>query len=291
MKLKNQSLVDTLKSRPRKAFPGEVAYYNRYVEVSEFLRREVHPHVAVGAALADGNFLNDHGPDHIEAVIRRASELVAFAGCELSAYEIYILLLAIQIHDVGNILGRIPHEKRPRDLSATLDVKMGPDRMEKRLIFDIGEAHGGDVNGDKDTIGQLQERANILNHPVRPQYLAAILRLADELADDRSRAARFPLEKGLIPSHCIIYHKYSEALHSVMIDKQGGEVQLEFELTVPDVIRTFRKRREPTADTPGVAEERYLIVGAGIKLQRFRRFCSQRNQPSAGTRYPLYISF
>jgi putative transposase len=32
-------------------------------------------------------------------------------------------------------------------------------------------------------------------------------------------------------------------------------------------------------------------VGAGIKLQRFRRFCSQRNQPSAGTRYPLYISF
>jgi hypothetical protein len=242
MNLKNRSLVETLGNRPAKDFPGGVKYKDRYAFVSDFLLREVHPNVPIGAALTDGNFLNDHGPKHIETVIGRASQLVEFAGCKLSAYEIYILLVAIQIHDVGNILGRTAHEKKPRELDRTLHTLMGPDAIEKRLIFDIGEAHGGDINGDKDTIGQLPQYANVLNHKVRPQHLAAILRLADELADDRTRAARFSMELGVVPGHCMIYHKYSEALHSVMIDEDAGEVQLEFEITVPDVLQTFPKQ-------------------------------------------------
>ena len=32
-------------------------------------------------------------------------------------------------------------------------------------------------------------------------------------------------------------------------------------------------------------------VSAGIKRQHFRRFCSQRKQPSARMRYPLYTRF
>ena len=42
---------------------------------------------------------------------------------------------------------------------------------------------------------------------------------------------------------------------------------------------------------PSVTFSWTLGVDAGIKRQRFRRFCSQEKQPSARTRYPLYSSF
>src|ERR1039457_2256022 len=110
MDLRGKNLVDWLRKQPSDKFPGCKSYIHRYDSVEEFLTREVHPLVATGAALVDGIFLNDHGPGHITTVIQRATELVAAKACALSPYEVYLLLAAIQVHDVGNILGRKGHE-------------------------------------------------------------------------------------------------------------------------------------------------------------------------------------
>ena len=40
-------------------------YVARYNALRDFLIKEVHPHVATGAAVYDGIFLNNHGPEHI----------------------------------------------------------------------------------------------------------------------------------------------------------------------------------------------------------------------------------
>ena len=58
-------------------------------------------------------FLNDHGPGHMEKVIERANDIVShFKTDPPSEFEAFLLLSAIQIHDIGNILGRAAHEKK-----------------------------------------------------------------------------------------------------------------------------------------------------------------------------------
>ena len=105
------SLLDWFADRPDEEFPpaGGSRYTLRLEQVTGILTEQVHPYVGTGAALKDGGFLTDHGPKHIDTVIQRASSLLAHPSQsfpQISAYEVYILLLAIHFHDVGNIFGR-----------------------------------------------------------------------------------------------------------------------------------------------------------------------------------------
>jgi hypothetical protein len=108
VELKGKTLDAWLVRTRSTQFPryGNVNYGNRYQSVAEYLNNNVHPLVTMSANAIDGGFLTDHGPDHIKTVILRASQLVAAADCELTPYEIYLLITAIHLHDVGNLFGR-----------------------------------------------------------------------------------------------------------------------------------------------------------------------------------------
>ena len=57
------------------------------------------------AEYKDG-FLTDHGPEHVKTVARRAADLLHYPEPtfpQLTPYEVYLLLLAIHFHDVGNL--------------------------------------------------------------------------------------------------------------------------------------------------------------------------------------------
>jgi hypothetical protein len=227
------------------AFPGNgsVDYFTRYSAIREALTNHIYPHVTAGAVLIDGEgYLTDHGEDHVMTVVDRASRLTATDTCTLTPYETYILLVAIHLHDVGNIYGRKGHEMRPLTIMReVLGNIAGMDSVEKRHIFDIAQAHGGHIAGDKDKIRRLERETLVLQQRIRPQLLAAILRFADELADDRHRASRFMLGAGLIPKPSEIYHKFAESLHTVEIDHAGRQVLLHFDFTDADAMRTFGK--------------------------------------------------
>ena len=111
---KPQLLDKWLLEQPADQFPpdGGLSYTGRFQSVSGVLNSQVHPHVEKGAIMAGEGFLTDHGPKHIETVINRASWLLFHpveSYPQLSAYEVYILLMAIHFHDVGNIFGRDEH--------------------------------------------------------------------------------------------------------------------------------------------------------------------------------------
>src|ERR1051326_2686382 len=135
--LKGKTLDEWLKKRRTGDFGDlKTNYVARYGALEDFLKKDVHPLVSLGAAVKDGIFLNDHGPAHVATVIKRASELIATDTCILTAYEVYILLAAIQLHDIGNILGRSGHESRPQELEGQLEGLLGDDSAEKRLLRD-----------------------------------------------------------------------------------------------------------------------------------------------------------
>lgn len=225
------------------------SYFERYTDLAAKLNRDFHPNVQAGSAAIDGGMLTDHGPDHITTVINRAAALLddPTNANELNGYEIYLLLCAIHFHDIGNIHGRVKHEKRVMQMMASVSQFLG-DSIEKDMIRKIAEAHGGKVLDSKDTITQLlndgPEPINGID--VRPRMLAAILKFADELADDSHRANRVLQAIDAIPKSSIIFHKYASCLHSVMLRDHCKSVELSYCVNIDEMKSKFAKLNSKT---------------------------------------------
>ena len=227
--------------RGDKALENELGDWKSQYNVLRQHVAGVHRDVTAGAVVADGGLLTDHGPEHIETVIRRASALTRAENCELSSYEVFLLLAAIHLHDLGNIHGRRGHQYTAQDVVDWLGPALSRDAIEQRTIMQVAAAHTAGDSPDKDTIGKLWRKRHILNNEVRPSFLAAILRFADELADERQRASRYLMETGKLPEGAEVYHRLSHALHSVAIDHESREVVLHFDIPKEDAVRQMSK--------------------------------------------------
>ena len=272
-------LVGFLRDTPKsdQSFPHEdTDYYSRFQQLDKYLNGEVHPIVNQGATVKDDGWLTDHGTQHITTVIRRASELVTDGeSVFLTPYETFLLLAAIHFHDVGNIFGRDKHERRISELMQELDESIiGSDGMEKRMIRDIAMAHGGyaDTEGhDKDTISRLSWESPIGSSEPRVKLLAAVLRFADELADDHTRTSRFLINSGLVRKS-EAYHIYADRLRNVTIQPKDRKVSLLFELDAIHATKKYWKGRRKV----------YLydeIVERSLKMHREHVYCLRFLQP------------
>lgn len=201
-----------------------------------------------------GGIFTDHGPDHFDAVIRYAGKLLAApiepdVNCKLdiSPYEIFALLVSILLHDAGNIYGRSGHEKQALAIYQGMGPGLCPDVFEARIIASIAKAHGGyvklaDGSESKDTIKNLLiEKDTIASVEIRPKAIAALLRFADEICEDRSRAARMLLVEKKLPRESEVFHAYANSISSVDVDLRGKSVNLKYELKKENVLRRYGK--------------------------------------------------
>lgn len=227
---------------------SKMSYYERYTQMASKLNRDFHIHVAAGSAAVDGGMLTDHGPDHIQTVINRAAALLDNAKNKnkLNGYEIYLLLCAIHFHDLGNIHGREAHEKRVSKMMLEVASHLG-DSVEKGMIRQIAEAHGGKVNGSSDTISHLPPDTPVNGIDIRPKLLAAILRFSDELADDSNRANNTLQALDAIPKSSEIYHKYATCLDSVMLRESCKSVELNYVIKIDEMENKYPKFNPKTA--------------------------------------------
>lgn len=268
-------------------FPGggKLNYAKIFRDTDEYLNEKIHKYVEAGAsARENGLFLTDHGPDHIRMVIRRAQNLLPSkqwtlngdekaAGC-LEPYEVFLLLTAIHFHDVGNWYGRDGHEKRITKVMAAVPTFQQLDRFEQGAIAMIATCHGGTFEGDPDTIGRLPLTGKFGDITYRPRLIAAILRLADELADERSRANHFGLQNPNDFPNCLIYHKYAFALSSVDIEFANQQIELRFQISQADASRTYPLWNK----SDKTLHETYLldyIYQRTLKTYREMFYCSQ----------------
>jgi hypothetical protein len=288
MKIVDRSLERTLETLAEcnsaaTGFPADHAnrsYFDRYKALSDKLHADFHPNVMAGSMVVDGGVLTDHGSEHIKTVIQRASLLLDYegihGGAKLSPYEIYLLLTAIHFHDIGNILGRDNHAKKIDQMMDAVDSHLG-DHAERKCIRNIAAAHGGEINDDKDTISYLSQSEPLYGQDVRPQLLAAILRFADELADDRLRANRILQTLRVIPKESEVYHKYASCLQSVMVRPEDKLVELCFEIHLNDLTKKFGKK------IPGDTIEVHLIdeiFSRTVKMHLERMYCNRYMFPT-----------
>jgi hypothetical protein len=217
-----------------------------------------------------------HGPDHFDEVVKYAGLLL---GCErgdeiigLSAYELYVLLLAIRLHDAGNVYGREGHEKKAFQILRTMGELSGPDDVEKKFVADIAEAHGGvTADGSKNTVGRLGELESIGSIEVRPRLLAAIVRFADEISESRPRAAGYLLKEGALPKHNEVFHKYASCIKSVNVKPAERTVSLKYVFSAEDAKRKWGKGKDENQVT-----DVFLIDEIFERLDKMfleRRYC------------------
>lgn len=209
-----------------KEFPiNKKQLVEKYVSLERILNEKWHPNTTLGAAIQGNGLLTDHGVDHINAVMHHALEILGTSLRYLSGYEIYLLLLAIHFHDLGNIYGREQHEEKIGEVMQSLGEALELDGVEREFVFAIAKAHGGYNDGDKDTIRYVNVDETCNGVQVRAKMLAAVLRFADEISDDFSRAAYDSMN---IPKENEVFHLYSKVLEPVSI--QGETIKFHFRI-------------------------------------------------------------
>ena len=268
-------------------------FYSQYESFKHYIEK-FHGEVERGSLLSDLKkqaeageavnydaitLLNDHGPKHITTVIERVTQLLNVNSIEFNVREIFILLNAIQLHDVGNFYGRTGHEQRIKDIFKDGLPLIAFDSVEHNYIKNVAQVHGGyvidnDGSKNKNTIGSIKPDVTSDGYVIRQRLLASLLRFADEIADDKHRAAINLLKQEGLPKGSEVFHAYSACLDTVLVKHETKTVELHFKIPKEFAIKKFGKINKLT----DVVEEVYLIdeiYTRAIKMHEERNYCSK----------------
>lgn len=265
-------------------------YFTQYQQMVNVLRTDYYPNIGTGLAAisTDPGFYTAHDGQHFDEVVLHAGILVKAetllaaeitnpGPTELNAYELYLLLAAIRIHDVGNMYGRDGHEKKCFQILQQLGAAAGLETTEKKIIARIAQAHGGRTSsGSKDTIGQLDISTRSGTVVYRPRLLAGIVRIADEICENRRRAANVLLRERRLPRHSEIYHQYAASIVGNSWSGSDRALYLKFEAKLCDIEKPWGCE-ERRINTNTVITEIYLmdeILSRLEKMDRERRYCN-----------------
>lgn len=205
----------------------------RYNATRNALVAEVFPNIK-----ATEPNMTDHGYGHVlqvqENVLRLLSDdgVVKLTKGGIKPIELYLLGMMILLHDAGMIDGRHDHHRRVDKLFNQCVPYPDTLRNERRLIVEAARAHTGIApDGSTDTLKSIQRTDFIEGQEIRLRELAAILRLADELAEGPGRTSSYLQGSGFYSTDSKVYHEYSSAV-SVMIDRGGRRIGLAYDVEV-----------------------------------------------------------
>lgn len=178
--------------------------------------------------------LTDHSAEHVKNVLDNAYELLGDSIKELNGIELYCLILSILFHDVGNIFGRVEHEKHIMPIYDYVRpaVSGSEDYEEKAIIFEICKAHGGKgYDKSQDTLQFVREYSDLDRKRVRPRLLASLLRLADELAEGKQRTCDYMIKACQYDEESMPYHQYANCSR-ISIAREMERIALSFHISL-----------------------------------------------------------
>lgn len=252
-------------------------YAEQYRGIVRHLREKIYPDIDTGLAANSSvpGVYTLHNSEHFDEVVQYAGFLLGIKtgdehDCGLSPYELYILLVAIRIHDIGNMLGREQHEKQCFPMLRSFGAIAGDNDPEKKIIANIAQAHGGkSSSGEPDTIHELEPNREVSKGSIRPRLIASIVRFADEICENRNRAAGYLLKFGNMPKHNEIFHRYANSISANTI--KNGRLILKYTVSLEDIAKPWGCAKK------GKKRETYLIdeiLERLEKMDRERRYCN-----------------
>ena len=200
--------------------------HSSYIMTRTKLREQVFEHIVA----AEPN-LTDHGSRHVDNVLANAVELLGEDGLDkVTGRELYCLGMSILFHDAGNFDKREEHRDKVGHLHDRIRGSEVSLLREKTLIVRATRAHTGLAqDGSTDTLKEVSNEEHLYHGTVRLREVAAILRLADELAEGPHRTSEFMQIEGRYDVNSLKYHEYASRAH-VHIDRSSGRLALTYEM-------------------------------------------------------------
>ncbi len=262
----------------KRDFKPELAqsYISRYFTMKDKLYRELLEWIR-----ANEPMLSDHSSSHIDNVLNNAYKLLEQEANNLAdldankakykGIDLYLLCTSILFHDVGNFFQRAYHNQNIQVVLNDLFSQFfyNEFKREKNHIISAGRAHTGrDSDGSKDTLKGVSVIDHSAGEKIQLRDIAAIVRLADELAEDPQRTCQYMLWKKKITPESNIYHRYAECTN-IMIDAQNGRINLTYDIE----LNLDTSQIMSDTDRKYLKEFLELIHKRIFKLDQERKYC------------------
>jgi hypothetical protein len=287
-------------SRTKSKFPfPDYDYFNLYRTLKEKLNANIYS--TINAALLQKHdpedvntpgveIYTDHGLGHVNAVIKMAGHILgcvkASSKIDLEPYEVYLLLCCIACHDAGNIFGRNEHELNIRRVLIQPQISVLIDE-DIQVIHRIARTHTGKQLLNRaytnDTI-QVLETSTQLSYQTsyRPRIIAAVLRFADEMSEDRRRVPKILINEPRVrDGGSGIYLLYASTIVNSSVDRESRSLRIDFELREDQILKKYKKFFAKKIDGKIVSfEEREIFLLEEIidrlkKVNRERMYCNR----------------
>ncbi len=231
--------------------------------------------------------INDHTRKHlrrvltlIESILSRhfpADSVVRDIPADrlITWPDALILINALVWHDMGNMYGRKGHAKRVHECFQAVSGYMYDEYL-TTFIKQVAEAHSGEGAIERIIPSQFSV-GTYHQSEVHPQFLAAVLRFADELDEDYRRA--IPQEwrhLNIIPRESHRYWYFCERNRSIHVRPIAGEHNLDLVVNIETHIpqSEFDQQfliEEGKAETTSALAEYFRRI---FKIEKERKYCN-----------------
>lgn len=269
----NNTLENELESRAGASNKEAESFWHKFKVMKEYLEREYYPWVQ-----AKCPYYTDHGRVHIESVIQSASLLLSDCLSQekdghLSSLEIFIVLTAILWHDAGMVYGRSRHADQVVRVIDKIKEVCLQDLTISRIVTEIVKSHSGQQGlkipkREEDCTGPSLGACTIY-----PKALAALVRFADEISENRSRISGAILPD--IPKDQKIFWEYANCVTAARPDPARHRVVLSLEIPYDKAIQDYKcKHFKDLAGSSGEISLIEYIVRRIEKMNNERAYCA-----------------
>jgi hypothetical protein len=175
----------------------------------------------------------DHGVTHCENMISNLDRMIPVdVKAEMEEYEVFLLLCGVWLHDIGMLVKRKGeslaqvrdvHHKRGRQLIRTSLDKLDLTDDERYVVGEMAYYHR--KTEDLSNVKEIMEiQHDSIVSKVRPQFLCALLRLADGCEVAHSRSSRELVEIAGIDDEARFHHEAHLHVSGVGFDPITHEI-------------------------------------------------------------------
>lgn len=257
-------------------------YFEHYVSMKQRLADKYYSNTASALAAEEGDRFTKHDISHIDDVIEAAGQMLGFGSDgtdvphkKLEPFEVFVLLVAILLHDAGNATRRKGHEKMASEILREVGENVGLSDLEQRIISTIAQAHGGELeDGNRDTItGLLKDPEPFISgFKVHAWRLAALVRLADELSENSTRADEAAIQSPTTPHRSLLANYYCLLINR-RIDFISNSVHLNFDVDQKYLSQIFIVKNKDGSPNEIMLVD--YIADRLEKCERERRYCNR----------------
>lgn len=215
----------------------------------------------------------DHGKKHIESIISTASDMIKYQYNQFNELELYIFLSSVIWHDVGMVQERKVHEEISINEMEKFDNIYSTDLEIMKAITKIVKSHTGAYGFESLDTAELIQYEGV-TYKVNVRALAAILRLADEISETKTRIIPKLIDNGDVPEENLIYWEFANTVGLSYPNVKEHSINLKISINKCKILKKYMYTDDKIPHEGNEIELIDFILWRIDKINKERIMCS-----------------